>query len=427
MRKMKDSGVPWIEDIPDSWYSIKLKYIADSNLEVLAEDTDSEKEFDYIDIGSVTYESGINQIQHLSFGNSPSRARRVLSLGDTIISTVRTYLKAIAYIDNTYNECVASTGFSVLTPKKEIVSKYLYYTLSSHAFISNVEANSVGISYPAITNSALVDMKIVVPPHEEQYRIVNYLDDKCSKIDAVILKQEQIIEKLQGYKTAIITEATTHGLYIDVDRKTSSIGWIGDIPEHWSEFRIANLYNQTSEAGNENLPILTVSINTGISDRELSDEESDRVFVRSEDRSKYKRVQPGDLAYNMMRAWQGAFGAVRVEGMVSPAYVTCRPKETANIDSRYIEYLFRTPIAIEEMHRFSHGVADFRLRLYWPEFKNIQLCLPPIKEQKEIADYIDKKSVEIEREITSRKLLIEKLAEYKKSLIYEVVTGKKEV
>ena len=111
----------------------------------------------------------------------------------------------------------------------------------------------------------------------------------------------------------------------------------------------------------------------------------------------------------------------------SPAYVTCRPKSGVEIDTRYIEYLFRTPIAIEEMHRYSHGIADFRLRLYWPEFKNIRLCLPPIEEQMEIADYIDEKTAKIEATIKMREDTIAKLQEYKKSLIYEVVTGKKEV
>lgn len=270
-------------------------------------------------------------------------------------------------------------------------------------------------------------MDIPVPSLSEQTKIVEYLDEKCSKVDSIIQQQHAVIQKLVFYKTAKTAEVVTVGMNRKEELRESGIGWIGNIPSHWSVYRIANLYEQTSEVGLEELPILTVSINSGISDRELADDEKDRVFARSEDRTKYKRVRPGDLAYNMMRAWQGAFGAVRVDGMVSPAYVTCRPKQGVQIDSRYIEYLFRTPIAIEEMHRYSHGIADFRLRLYWPEFKNIRLCLPPIEEQREIADYIDAQTSKIDETIKKREEIITKLQEYKKSLIYEVVTGKKEV
>ena len=135
----------------------------------------------------------------------------------------------------------------------------------------------------------------------------------------------------------------------------------------------------------------------------------------------------GDLVYNMMRAWQGAFGAARVDGMVSPAYVVAKPKDKAVIDSRYMEALLRTPSAIEEMHRYSHGITDFRLRLYWPEFKNIKVCLPPYAEQKEIADYIDNKATEIDRIIAKKEQFLSEMEKYKKSLIYEYVTGKKEV
>ena len=192
-------------------------------------------------------------------------------------------------------------------------------------------------------------------------------------------------------------------------------------------FRIANLYDERNERGTDDLPILTVSINTGISDHEIPDEEKDRVVVRSEDRTLYKRVCPGDLAYNMMRAWQGAFGAARVDGMVSPAYVVAKPKMPGILDSRYVEALLRTPSAIEEMHRYSRGITDFRLRLYWPEFKNICVCVPSLKEQIEIADYVDSKTAEIDAIIHKKQLLIGELETYKKSLIFEYVTGKKEV
>ncbi len=128
-----------------------------------------------------------------------------------------------------------------------------------------------------------------------------------------------------------------------------------------------------------------------------------------------------------MRAWQGAFGAVRVDGMVSPAYVIAKPNETVRIESRYMEALLRTSAAVEEMHRYSKGITDFRLRLYWPEFKNIKVCVPSASEQIEIANFIDSKKEEIDRLITVKEKIVTELESYKKSLIYEYVTGKKEV
>ena len=301
---------------------------------------------------------------------------------------------------------------------------YFRYVMSSST--EEFEQAGSGTTFKEISAHSFGNIVVPLPPTVEQKRIVHYLDQRCSQIDKLINNQHAIIVKLKEFKQSLITEVVTKGLNPHIRFKDSGVEWLGFVPEHWSINRIGNVYADTSEPGNESLPILSVSINSGVSDKELSDEESDRVFVRSDDRSKYKRVRPGDLTYNMMRAWQGAFGAVRVDGMVSPAYIVARPK-AKGIDTRYIEALMRTPLATEEMHRYSHGIADFRLRLYWPEFKNIKICLPDLSEQQQIADYIDMKSVEIDSSIAKRETLIAKLAEYKKSLIYEVVTGKKEV
>src|SRR5437868_2568802 len=110
--------------------------------------------------------------------------------------------------------------------------------------------------------------------------------------------------------------------------KDSGVEWLGEVPEHWDVMRMAHLFTEVAEPGTDELPILSVSIHDGVSDDELTPDELDRKVTRSEDRSKYKRVTPGDLVYNMMRAWQGGFGAVRVIGMVSPAYVVARPRAT---------------------------------------------------------------------------------------------------
>jgi type I restriction enzyme S subunit len=202
--------------------------------------------------------------------------------------------------------------------------------------------------------------------------------------------------------------------------KDSGVEWLGEVPEHWEVKRIASLYREVVEQGSDELPVLSVSIHHGVSDSELSEEEMDRKVTRSEDRSKYKRVSAGDLVYNMMRAWQGAFGTVCVEGMVSPAYVVARP--TSIVPSTWIEYLLRTDPAINEIKRFSRGITDFRLRLYWDEFKNLRVCLPPCNERDALLEFLDRETAKIDALIAEQLRLIELLQEKRQAVISHAVT-----
>lgn len=301
-----------------------------------------------------------------------------------------------------------------------------FVTFYSNRYVWNYIKQTTGIQNLDLT-TMMSNERVALPSPVEQAIIVDYLNKQCSNIDSVIEQTRSSIKEYKKLKQAMITQAVSKGVRGNRHMKDSNVEWLGSIPKEWTVYRIANLYDERSESGLEELPILTVSINTGVSDHEIADEDKDRVFVRSEDRTKYKRVYPGDLAYNMMRAWQGAFGAVRVDGMVSPAYVVAKPKKNVELDSRYMEALLRTSEATEEMHRYSRGIFDFRLRLYWPEFKNIRICLPSIAEQIEIADYIDEKSAAIDALIEKKEAFAAELENYKKSMIYEYVTGKKEV
>lgn len=202
--------------------------------------------------------------------------------------------------------------------------------------------------------------------------------------------------------------------------KETDIGWLGMVPAHWECIRLGTLFREVSEPGNDELPILSVSIHDGVSDKELDDEESDRKVTRSDDRTKYKAVAPGDLTYNMMRAWQGGFGTVGVHGMVSPAYVVARPK--SEFATSIVEMQLRTPNAVSEMKRHSRGVTDFRLRLYWEDFKTIQVVLPPTDEQKSIVRFLDRQIARIDALIAEQEMLIALLAEKRQATISHAVT-----
>lgn len=207
---MRDSGVEWIGKIPKGWKVGKLKYNVSIDKETLPEDTPDDCEFNYVDIGSVSRENGIEKVQKLTFGKAPSRARKVLHEGDVIVSTVRTYLKAIAVIDEKPKELlVASTGFAVLASSKDMSSKYLGYYVLSEKFVQLVSKLSKGVSYPAISSSDLANIKAIVPPLATQQAIVAYLDTQCAEIDGIIKNNTEVVGKLEELKKSLIFEVVT--------------------------------------------------------------------------------------------------------------------------------------------------------------------------------------------------------------------------
>ena len=301
--------------------------------------------------------------------------------------------------------------------------KYVFYTLQ--AAKSELLLSGRGGTQPNISQEIIKNLIIPIPPIVEQQAIADYLDDRCSKIDEIIEEATASIEEYKELKQAVIFEAVTKGLDKSVPMKDSGIEWLPYVPEHWDVRRIATIYDESKETGRDDLPILLVSIHTGISDREIDNEERDRKVIRSEDKTIYKVVHKNYLAYNMMRAWQGGFGAAAIDGLVSPAYVVAKPK--IEVNTAYIENVLRTPNAIEHIRGMSYGVADFRLRLYWPYFKNIRVPFPSIEEQNRIVEYIKNHLLKFDSLISEKQSLISDLQAYKKSLIYEVVTGKRRV
>ena len=206
--EMKDSGSEWIGNIPAMWIMMPLKAIATFNAEILGNNTDPNYEFDYVDIGSVEYGKGITATEQMCFKTAPSRARRKTKAGDTIISTVRTYLKAIAYIDD--SEPIVSTGFAVIHPNNTFVSnRFLFFATQAQTFISEIEKESNGVSYPAINTSQIESFRIPLAPIEEQERIADFLNSKCSQIDAIIKTKNEILSTLWNYKNSLINDYVT--------------------------------------------------------------------------------------------------------------------------------------------------------------------------------------------------------------------------
>lgn len=207
--EMKESGVEWLGNIPKHWDIKKLKFSVGCNLETLTEKTDSDYEILYVDISSVSLTAGIKNKEELLFENAPSRARRVVKSGDVLVSTVRTYLKAITYVESAEDNLIASTGFAVLSPLDILDSKFLGYWIQAEGMIGSIVANSVGVSYPAINSSVLVSLPIVDIPLEEQKAISSYLDREIEIINKQVKLVNSSIDKLKEYRSTLITQVVT--------------------------------------------------------------------------------------------------------------------------------------------------------------------------------------------------------------------------
>ena len=210
-------------------------------------------------------------------------------------------------------------------------------------------------------------------------------------------------------------EQLRHGNVPEGYKKTRA----GIVPIDWTEMCLGDIYTERKEPGNEKLPLLMVSIHSGVSDGEVDEDDLPKKVKRIEDKSQYKRAAQGDLVFNMMRAWQGAIGTVRTEGMVSPAYIVAEPNDM--VDPLFMDYYMKTNLMVQTIHRQSYGVTDFRLRLYWDSFTPIQCVLPSVKEQKKIAEILTAQNKVIE---LKEKLLAEKQRQ-KKYLMQQLLTGKK--
>lgn len=211
----------------------RLKYAATINDEALSESTDADFELAYIDIGNVDSQGRVQDIVNYRFEDAPSRARRIVRDGDVIISTVRTYLQAIAPVENPPDNLIVSTGFAVVRPSNLLDHRFCKYALRANKFLWEVESRSTGVSYPAINASDLGDIKVSLPEISAQRLIANYLDRETARIDGLIAEKERMLALLEEKRAALISRVVTRGLDPNAPLKPSGQEWLGEIPAHW--------------------------------------------------------------------------------------------------------------------------------------------------------------------------------------------------
>ncbi|MBO5014658.1 MAG: restriction endonuclease subunit S [Bacteroidaceae bacterium] len=273
-----------------------------------------------------------------------------------------------------------------------------------------------------ITGDMFRSLKTPVPPIKEQKRISAFLLEQETKVDALIANVQAQIEKLKAYKQSVITETVTKGLDPNAPMKDSGVEWIGEIPTTWSTIRVKQLLHERKERSveGEEEP-LSMSQKLGLVPTKMLETIPNMAssFIGA------KLAYVNDLVFNKLKAHLGVFSVSKYDGLVSPDYAVYYSTGVVNL--KYLEYLFKTPQCISEFRKRSTGIAAGLTRLYTDDLFAIECPLPRDDEQQEIVNYLDTKCSQIDQLVSIKQTKIEKLEQYKKSLIYEYVTGKKEV
>jgi len=425
----KNSGVDWLGEIPSCWTLFRLKVTVNGCVNGLwGQDPKGEADIVVLRVADFDRNKLNVSDDKLTYRAIPKKdlQSRILKKGDLLLEKSgggdKTLVGCVVLFDKNY-KAVTSNFVAKMTPRQCFNSSFLNYAF---ACLYSNKINYLSIKQTTgiqnLDSDSYLNEQFAFPLIEAQTAISNYLDEKTDEIDKVIAIKEKQIGLLKERKQIIIQKTVTQGLKPDVPMKDSGVDWIGQIPRHWEVLANRALFSERVEHGREGLPLLSVSIHSGVSSEEISDEKNVRGRVKIEDKTKYILVKKGDVAFNMMRAWQGGIGAVGTDGMVSPAYIVAKPKSTINAE--YFEHQYRCPEFIQQMDRFSRGITDFRKRLYWNEFKQLYTVKPPTQEQIEIVNYIKEQTEKLESGIGLLNNQIEKLKEYKTTLINSAVTGK---
>jgi type I restriction enzyme S subunit len=438
----KHSNTEWIGKVPKDWAVKRLKYCTSINDEALPETTDPNFEFNYVDISSVSATDGIVAQEKLSFENAPSRARRIVRDGDTIISTVRTYLRAISPIRNLQGDIIVSTGFAVVRPRT-VHSGFLSYALRESTFVESIVARSVGVSYPAVNAPDVATIPILLPPTPEQRTIADFLDVQTKKINTLIAKKRAFIEKLKEKRTALISHTVTRGLPPAAAKaaglnhkpklKPSGIEWLGDVPVHWAVRPLKIIVSEPITDGPHETPEILDDGIPFVSAESVRNNRIDftrkRGFISREDHRKYSlKYSPkrDDIYMIKSGATTGNLAIVDTDdefNIWSPLAAIRTNKKIAS--PRYV------------LHAMNAKEFQTSVQLFWSYgtqqnigmnvIENLVIPLPPLIEQDAIANYLDRETSKIDRMIKKVEAVIEKLQEYRTALITAAVTGKIDV
>lgn len=417
----KPSGVEWLGDVPKHWDVRKLKYISNVVLgKMLCNESKGSYQLKpYLKSKNIQWLNvDVSSVDEMWFSEKEMIDYR-LKKGDLVLSEGGEVGKTCIWNEELEECYIQNSAHKVTFHENGFSQYYLYqfFTIGQFGIFDSI-VNRVSIGH--LTKDKLINIEIIQPPIEEQTAIAHYLDEKTAQLDTAIVQKEQMIALLKERRQILIHRAVTQGLDPSVKMKDSRVEWIGEVPEHWEIHKVKHIFRLIIEPApkNNDYELLSVYTEIGVKPRKELEERGNKASTTDG----YWVVKKGDIVVNKLLAWMGAIGISEYDGVTSPAYDILRA--TRPIVGIFYHNLFRTPICISELRKHSRGIMDMRLRLYFDKFGDVRVPYPPLEEQILIVNFIQNITEKIEKAIRLKESEIEKLKEYKGSLINSVVTGK---
>ena len=427
---MKHSGVPWLKEIPSNWNVERGKNVLVLQKRPVRESDDVVTCFRD---GEVILRS-LRRTEGFTMSDKEIGYQGI-NEGDIVIHGMDGFAGAMGVSKSTGK---GSPVLVVCSPKYDAIPQYIIYYLRALAMTDVFIALATGIRERScdLRWNKISELEFILPTSAEQQKIASFLDRKCAEIDEMIALQEKIVEELKTYKQSVITEAVTKGLNPDVPMKDSGIEWIGEIPEHWKQGRLKNYFHLhgrigwnglRSEEFQENSYAYLVTGQDFVS-RDVNWSRCYQIRKERYDEDEYIQLKNGDILVTK----DGTIGKVAVvSNLDKPACLNSgifvvKQYEPKQYYPDFIYWLFVSPM-LKTFNDFLNLGGTTIIHLYQNVFERMPMLLPPFNEQKAIAEYLNAKCTEIDNLISIKLSKIDSLKEYKKSIIYEYVTGKKEV
>lgn len=430
MRQMKNSGIEWIQEIPSDWKIKKLKFLGILNSngvdKKVVEGEKLYKSIHYVDV----YRNSLKEIgdsdDYLIVSATDNKAEGCkLQKRDVLFTNSSETPDDIGHstvIGEELDNILFGYHLMRFRPNDEINYKYEKYMFGSSYLRNWFSYRAKGITRYGVISDDFSSALIIVPPYKEQEQLAIFLDNKCNEVNKAIEIHQKHIDLLKTYKQSIITEAITKGINKNAEMKDSNISWIGKVPCHWEVGRIKNMFAiKKNLVYTEDREVLSLT-QRGLKIKDITSNEGQLAVSYAG----YQEVLIDDFVMNSMDLLTGYVDCSIYEGVTSPDYRVFQLNDEGS--KRYYLYYFQMCYFRKLFYGFGRGVSHLgRWRLQREEFYKFPLLTPPIDEQEEIINYLDKKCEDIDKAITIKQGLIEKLNEYKNSLIYEAVTGKIEI
>lgn len=420
---MKDSRVKWIGEIPEHWRVSPMKNFMSfiNGYAFKSSDLLTEGKYPVIKIGDFNI-NGID-FRNANYCNIDYEILKNYSIKkeDILIAMSGGTVGKIVYVNDTVEDAFINQRVGIIRATN---SKFIYYVLSTGEFLKYVYLLAGGTAQPNISTNSINKYKFAIPGIEEQRKIVNLLDGKTYQVNSIIKNTKVSIEEIKRYKQSVITEAITKGLNHKVDMKETDVDWIGKVPVHWNAMKTKYIFKVEKRIANEEGHVILSVTQKGLKVRDISKNEGQI----SADYSKYQFVNVGDFVMNHMDLLTGWVDHSKLEGVTSPDYRVFKFINDSNYSADYYKYIFQMCYSNKIFYGMGQGVSNLgRWRLQTDKFINFVLPVPSLEEQNEIVLFLNSKCAHIDSLIEQKRKLINELENYKSSLIFEYVTGKKEV